>query len=93
MLDHALVYPCHGAVRVEQELQMKGIQVSAGGIRGVWQRHGLLTTTAERKIGLSDEQARMLERFSREFRERQRGSSMCLRNATAMACSAVGSSL
>jgi hypothetical protein len=37
VLDHALVHPCHGAVRVEQELRLKGIQVSAGGIRGVWQ--------------------------------------------------------
>ena len=43
VLDHALVHPCHGAVRVEQELRLKGLQVSAGGVRGVWQRHGLLT--------------------------------------------------
>ena len=43
VLDHALINPCHGAVRIEQELRLKGIQVSAGGIRGVWQRHGLLT--------------------------------------------------
>jgi transposase InsO family protein len=80
VLDHALVNPCHGAVRVEQELRLKGIQVSSGGIRGVWQRHGLLTkherllrlekSTAERKIELSEEQTRMLERFSPEFRER-----------------------
>ncbi len=66
VLNHALVHPCHGAVRVEQELRLKGLQVSAGGIRGVWQRHGLLTkherllrlekTTAERTIELSDEQ-------------------------------------
>jgi transposase InsO family protein len=80
VLDHALVHPCHGAVRVEQELRLKGVQVSAGGIRGVWQRHGLLTkherllrlekATAEHKIELSEEQTRMLERFSPEFRER-----------------------
>ena len=80
VLDHALVHPCHGAVRVEQELRLKGIQVSSGGVRGVWQRHGLLTkherllrlekTTAERKIELTEEQTRMLERFSPEFRER-----------------------
>jgi hypothetical protein len=46
----------------------------------VWQRHGLLTkherllrleqATAERKLALSDEQVRLLERFSPEFRER-----------------------
>lgn len=80
VLDHALAQPCHGAVRVEQELRLKGVQVSAGGIRGVWQRHNLLTkherllrlekATAERKIELTEEQTRLLERFSPEFRER-----------------------
>ena len=80
VLDHALEHPCHGQLRVEQELRLKGVQVSAGGIRGVWMRHGLLTkherllrlekATAERKLQLSDEQVRLLERFSPEFRER-----------------------
>lgn len=80
ILDHALDHPCHGATRVEQELRLKGIQVSSGGVRGVWQRNGLLTkhdrllrleeSTAERRIELSDEQIRLLERFSPEFRER-----------------------
>lgn len=80
VLDHALQHPCHGALRVEQELRLKGVQVSAGGVRGVWQRHDLLTKhdrllrlekhTAERKIELSEEQIRLLERFSPEFRER-----------------------
>lgn len=80
VLDHALEHPCHGQLRVEQELRLKGIQVSAGGIRGVWMRHGLLTkherllrlekVTAERRLELSEEQVRLLERFSPEFRER-----------------------
>jgi transposase InsO family protein len=80
ILDHALDHPCHGATRVEQELRLKGLQVSSGGVRGVWQRHNLLTkherllrlekATAERKIELKDEQVRLLERFSPEFRER-----------------------
>jgi transposase InsO family protein len=80
VLDHALAHPCHGALRVEQELRLKGIQVSSGGVRGVWQRHDLLTkherllrlekATAERKIELTEEQIRLLERFSPEFRER-----------------------
>ena len=80
ILDHALENPCHGATRVEQELRLKGVQVSSGGVRGVWQRHGLLTkherllrlekATAERKLELADEQIRLLERFSPEFRER-----------------------
>ena len=80
ILDHALAHPCHGPMRVAQELVLRGIQVSSGGVRGVWQRHGLLTrhdrllrlekTTAERTLSLSDEQVRLLERFSPEFRER-----------------------
>jgi transposase InsO family protein len=80
ILDHALAHPCHGATRVEQELRLKGIQVSSGGVRGVWQRNGLLTKherllrlekeTGERRIELSDDQIRLLERFSPEFRER-----------------------
>ena len=58
----------------------KGIQVFAGGVRGVWQRHALLTkherllrlenATAERTVELTQEQTRLLERFSPEFRER-----------------------
>ena len=80
VLAHALQHPCHGALRVEQELRLQGIAVSSGGVRGVWQRHDLLTkherllrlekATATRKMELSDEQIRLLERFSPEFRER-----------------------
>ena len=80
VLDHALSHPCHGALRVEQELRLRGLQVSSGGVRGVWQRHDLLTkherllrlekATAERTIELTEEQMSLLERFSPEFRER-----------------------
>lgn len=80
VLEHALAHPCHGSTRVEQELRLRGVQVSSGGVRGVWQRHNLLTkherllrlekSTAERKIELSQELIRQLERFSPEFRER-----------------------
>jgi transposase InsO family protein len=80
VLDHALAHPCHGPMRVAQHLVLQGIQVSSGGVRGVWQRHGLLTkhdrllrlekATAERTLTLSDEQIRLLERFSPEYRER-----------------------
>jgi transposase InsO family protein len=80
VLDHALAHPCHGPMRVAQHLVLQGIQVSAGGVRGVWHRHGLLTkhdrllrlekTTSERTLTLSDEQIRLLERFSPEYRER-----------------------
>ncbi len=80
ILQHSLDHPTHGCVRVAQELVLKGVQVSSGGVRGVWSRHGLLTkherllrlerTVAERKLELSDDQIRLLERFSPEFRER-----------------------
>ena len=66
ILDHALAHTCHGPMRVAQELMPRGIQVSSGGVRGVWQRHSLLLrlekATAERKLTLSDEQIRLLER-------------------------------
>ena len=65
MLDHALAHPCHSQLRVEQELRLKGLQVSAGGIRGVWMRQGPLAkharllrlenATAGRKLELSEE--------------------------------------
>jgi transposase InsO family protein len=80
VLAHGLDHPCHGALRVEQELRLKGLAVSSSGIRGVWQRHNLLTKherllrlekeTSQRVIELSEEQTRLLERFSPEFRER-----------------------
>ena len=34
ILDHALEHPCHGSTRVEQELRLKGIAVSSGGVAG-----------------------------------------------------------
>jgi transposase InsO family protein/transposase-like protein len=80
VLDHSLAYPSHGCLRVAQELVLKGVQVSSGGVRGVWSRHQLLTKherllrlereASKRKLKLSEDQVRMLERFSPEFRER-----------------------
>lgn len=80
ILDHALEHPSHGPLRVAHELMLKGVQVSSGGVRGVWSRHDLLTKhqrlmrlekhVSGKKIDLSDEQVRLLERFNPEFRER-----------------------
>jgi transposase InsO family protein len=80
ILDHALEHPSHGPLRVAHELMLKGVQVSSGGVRGVWSRHDLLTKhqrllrlekhVSGKKIELTDEQVRLLERFSPEFRER-----------------------
>jgi transposase InsO family protein len=65
---------------VAQELALRGVQASSGGVRGVWNRHNLLLRhqrllrleehTRKRKIKLSDDQIRLLERFSPEFRDR-----------------------
>jgi transposase InsO family protein len=80
ILDYCLDHPTEGCLRVAQQLALKGIQVSSGGVRGVWNRHKLLTkherllrlenTVREKRIKLSDKQIRLLERFSPEFRER-----------------------
>lgn len=80
ILEHCLAHPAHGPVRVAQELTLKGVQVSSGGVRGVWNRHNLLTkqerllrlerSVKEQPFELSDDQVRLLERFSPEFRER-----------------------
>lgn len=80
ILEHCLHCPSHGPLRVAQELTLKGVQVSSGGVRGVWSRHNLLTkqerllrlerSVKEQPFELSDDQIRLLERFSPEFRER-----------------------
>lgn len=80
IMDYCLEFPTHGALRVAQQLALRGVQVSSGGVRGVWSRHNVLTrherllrleqTVRGQDIKLSDEQIRALERFSPEFRER-----------------------
>ena len=46
ILGHALEHPTHGPMRVAHELALRGLQVSSGGVRGVWSRHDLLTGTS-----------------------------------------------
>ncbi|RZU48107.1 winged helix-turn helix protein [Fluviicoccus keumensis] len=80
ILAHSLQFPTHGPLRVSQELMLKGVSVSSTGVRGVWSRHELLSrhqrllrlekTVREQKLELNEEQVRLLERFSPEFRER-----------------------
>jgi transposase InsO family protein len=80
VLDHCLEHPTQGCLRVAQELVLNGVQVSSGGVRGVWNRHKLVTkherllrleqSVSKRKIPLTEDQVRLLERFSPEFRER-----------------------
>lgn len=80
ILEYSLNHPTHGPLRVAQQLVLQNVQVSAGGVRGVWSRHNLLSrhdrllrlekTVREQTLQLSDTQIRLLERFSPEFRER-----------------------
>lgn len=80
ILEYSLHSPTHGPLRVAQQLVLQNVQVSAGGVRGVWSRHNLLSrhdrllrlekTVREQNLQLSDTQVRLLERFSPEFRER-----------------------
>ena len=80
ILDYSLINPTHGCVRVAQQLNLQGTVVSAGGVRGVWERNKLATRherllrldrhQREQQIELSDEQIRLLERFDPEFAER-----------------------
>jgi len=80
ILEHCLHNPTQGCIRVAQELQLKGTNVSSGGVRGVWIRNNLETkherllrlekAVGETKFQLTEQQARLLERFSPEFRER-----------------------
>lgn len=82
VLEYCLGRPTHGAQRVSNELRLAGVEVSPSGVRGVWLRNDLETRykrlmRLEREsrehttFVLSDEQVRLLERHSPEFRERR----------------------
>jgi transposase InsO family protein len=78
ILDYALSKPTHGAQRVANELRLQGLTVSSSGVRGVWLRQDLETrtkrllrlerTASDTTFVLSDEQVRLLERHSVDFR-------------------------
>jgi transposase InsO family protein len=78
ILDYSLQYPTHGPQRVANQLRLDNVNVSAGGVRGVWLRHDIETRhkrllrlerhAREKTFVLSDEQIRLLERHSSDFR-------------------------
>ena len=80
ILDYCLTHPTEGCLSVAQNLGLQGVTVSSGGVRGVWSRHNLLSKhdrllrfekhVGQSRMKLTDEQIRLLERFSPEFRER-----------------------
>ena len=80
IMDYCLVNPTEGCLRVAQQLILKGVHVSSGGVRGVWQRHKLTSKhqrllrleqhSRESNIELSEQHIKLIERFNPEFRER-----------------------
>ena len=80
ILAYSLDHPGHGAQRTADDLVLSGVQVSSSGVRGVWSRHNLLTkherllrleeAAPKQKLTLTEEQIRLFERHSPEFRER-----------------------
>jgi len=80
ILDYALSHPTRGAQWVANELRLRDIQVSPGGVRGVWLRHELATRykrlmrleaqAQDATYLLSDAQIKLLERHSTDFRLR-----------------------
>ncbi len=78
-LQMAIEYPAYGQVRASNELKRKGILVSGGGVRSIWQRHNLETfkkrlkaleeKAAKEGIVYTEEQLRVLESARREREE------------------------
>ena len=80
ILDYSLEHPTHGCLRVAQQLNLQGVNIGSGGVRGVWTRHKLLNRHQrllrlekhhrQKKVDLTEDQIRLLERFDPEFKER-----------------------
>jgi transposase InsO family protein len=79
ILAYGLDHPTHGAQRVANQLRLDGITVSPSGVRGVWLRHDLETrlkrllrleqaVAQDTTLVLAEEQVRLLERHSVDFR-------------------------
>jgi hypothetical protein len=80
ILDYCLEYPTQGSLRVSQQLLLRGVHIGGGAVKGVWQRHNLLTKHQrllrleqhhrENSIELTENHIKLLEKFDSEFRER-----------------------
>ena len=80
VLDYCLQFPTHGSLKVSQQLILKGTHVGVGAVRGIWQRHDLITKHKRllrlekhchgNQIPLTEEHIALLEKFDPEFRER-----------------------
>lgn len=80
ILDYSLQFPTQGPQRVANQLRLENVVVSAGGVRGVWLRYDIETRhkrllrlerhARETTFVLTEQQIRLLERHSSEFRTR-----------------------
>ena len=80
VLDYFIEYPVHGALKVNQQLILRGIHIGVGAIRGIWIRHNLLLKHQRllrleqhyknNNIELTENHIKLLEKFDPEFRER-----------------------
>jgi len=76
VLDMAIEYPAYGQVRISNELKLKGLIISPGGVRCVWLRNDLHNfkkrlqalekKVAETNMILTDKQLQALERAKEE---------------------------
>jgi len=80
VVEMTLQRPTYGAARISNQLRLAQVQVSAGGVRNVWLRNNLESRLKrllalekrhqEEGFLLNEEQIRLLEKNSPEFRER-----------------------
>ena len=80
ILQYALERPTHGPQRVANELRLANVNVSSGGVRGVWLRHEIETRhkrllrleqhVRATPIILTEHQIKLLERHCVDFRLR-----------------------
>ena len=81
ILDYAMSFPTHAALRASNELRLVGTDVGPTGVRYVWQRHGcesrykrlmrLKQHAQGDTVVLSEQQMRLLERQSLDLRYRR----------------------
>jgi hypothetical protein len=43
VMDYCLQFPTDGPMKVSRQLILKGLHVGVGAVRGIWQRHNLVT--------------------------------------------------